>query len=575
MKLEDSYTAIRFASSKYTWQIQTVLQYLDMMIDEEDLEETIAIVNQYPDIPEAQLALTELYQEINQPLKFHTSLEKLRREYPSHIEVKATLARSKYHDFSREDHRSGFEALFAIEMDCLMLDKALPQVISDREMRILLISLAKYFTATGNKNGYYKIYSIADHCDQVEIRESVACEIKGQEPPMGGPSFEAQLTIEDWASENLEDISTETIKWQPNNDLFYTLLNKPADRLDAKEIATLSALHSKDDVEHDITWLLCQGLMRTYNTVGECSQDYFLHALFLTAHFELTKIAKILWQIWTGIPELISDRMIGDVGQDILGPAVQKLGLLSLDGFYEMLIFNETEAYDEDDEEPYLISDYDITNNFWYTKSMIFDALGAMAALDSPQQKDVLSLLHRLWDYYAEHDDEVLGWLGNSIVQYGIKGFEHHIAQAYKENKIDRFTHGTFEQFIVREKENNLFRYQPFKPFSNLNAYYEDLKRIEAQFAKGKKLSIENQINNTVKEVQRKAKKFEKEIQESLYGDDSFEDEDLDYSPRVLQEYGERASFSPDEPIKRPGPKVGRNDPCPCGSGKKYKKCCL
>jgi len=22
-------------------------------------------------------------------------------------------------------------------------------------------------------------------------------------------------------------------------------------------------------------------------------------------------------------------------------------------------------------------------------------------------------------------------------------------------------------------------------------------------------------------------------------------------------------------------PKVGRNEPCPCGSGKKYKKCCL
>ena len=28
------------------------------------------------------------------------------------------------------------------------------------------------------------------------------------------------------------------------------------------------------------------------------------------------------------------------------------------------------------------------------------------------------------------------------------------------------------------------------------------------------------------------------------------------------------------EPI-RAGPRVGRNDPCPCGSGKKYKKCCL
>jgi len=28
------------------------------------------------------------------------------------------------------------------------------------------------------------------------------------------------------------------------------------------------------------------------------------------------------------------------------------------------------------------------------------------------------------------------------------------------------------------------------------------------------------------------------------------------------------------EPVRREEPKIGRNDPCPCGSGKKYKKCC-
>ena len=28
------------------------------------------------------------------------------------------------------------------------------------------------------------------------------------------------------------------------------------------------------------------------------------------------------------------------------------------------------------------------------------------------------------------------------------------------------------------------------------------------------------------------------------------------------------------ETFKREAPKIGRNDPCPCGSGKKYKKCC-
>lgn len=28
-------------------------------------------------------------------------------------------------------------------------------------------------------------------------------------------------------------------------------------------------------------------------------------------------------------------------------------------------------------------------------------------------------------------------------------------------------------------------------------------------------------------------------------------------------------------PVKSTQPKIGRNDPCPCGSGKKHKQCCL
>lgn len=35
------------------------------------------------------------------------------------------------------------------------------------------------------------------------------------------------------------------------------------------------------------------------------------------------------------------------------------------------------------------------------------------------------------------------------------------------------------------------------------------------------------------------------------------------------------AALAASTPVKRAGPKVGRNDPCPCGSGKKYKQCCV
>jgi len=37
---------------------------------------------------------------------------------------------------------------------------------------------------------------------------------------------------------------------------------------------------------------------------------------------------------------------------------------------------------------------------------------------------------------------------------------------------------------------------------------------------------------------------------------------------------GQATAVSSPETIRKE-PKVGRNDPCPCGSGKKYKKCCL
>lgn len=38
--------------------------------------------------------------------------------------------------------------------------------------------------------------------------------------------------------------------------------------------------------------------------------------------------------------------------------------------------------------------------------------------------------------------------------------------------------------------------------------------------------------------------------------------------------HGDYAEGAPKKPKKNAEPKVGRNDPCPCGSGKKYKNCC-
>ena len=44
------------------------------------------------------------------------------------------------------------------------------------------------------------------------------------------------------------------------------------------------------------------------------------------------------------------------------------------------------------------------------------------------------------------------------------------------------------------------------------------------------------------------------------------------WSERELRERetGQKTFYNPDGTVR----KVGRNEPCPCGSGKKYKNCC-
>jgi len=63
-------------------------------------------------------------------------------------------------------------------------------------------------------------------------------------------------------------------------------------------------------------------------------------------------------------------------------------------------------------------------------------------------------------------------------------------------------------------------------------------------------------------------------------GDDQIEtlQQAIEHNVRAIHAYwlARRPEQTPiTRPVRRSGPRVGRNDPCPCGSGKKYKKCCL
>jgi len=77
--------------------------------------------------------------------------------------------------------------------------------------------------------------------------------------------------------------------------------------------------------------------------------------------------------------------------------------------------------------------------------------------------------------------------------------------------------------------------------------------------------------------LQRHYMQYKEKIDGRPYNGRPFEDPDsVKRTPSDLEDaFAGRLLRSLPEPARWQGRKVGRNDPCPCGSGKKYKKCCL
>jgi curved DNA-binding protein CbpA len=93
------------------------------------------------------------------------------------------------------------------------------------------------------------------------------------------------------------------------------------------------------------------------------------------------------------------------------------------------------------------------------------------------------------------------------------------------------------------------------------NIYAPQIRRLKEEFPELYALhsSFFNEVLRTRdpdKLLYQRAKKYKKLKREAGISDD------------------EEPDTAPAETVRRAQPKVGRNDPCPCGSGKKYKHCC-
>lgn len=173
----------------------------------------------------------------------------------------------------------------------------------------------------------------------------------------------------------------------------------------------------------------------------------------------------------------------------------------------------------------------------WYPRYHALECLLEAAHAAGPQALD--TMLDRMAEIVADTraDEALRGLLGSALLNF------------------PRARHGPLLESMAREYESARTWGMPFGLKDVEHDYARgadrpDWERFQDYFDFYKPSAILARQSRWIEEDERADRRREQR------------DDELDWEPI-------------EEPYVRAAPKTGRNDPCPCGSGKKYKKCCL
>ena len=161
--------------------------------------------------------------------------------------------------------------------------------------------------------------------------------------------------------------------------------------------------------------------------------------------------------------------------------------------------------------------------------------------------------------------------------------------ELFGEEPVQNLTRAIMLHCIDIDWRDHLLAIDELREGIHLRAYAQRDPKIEYQMEASR--LFDDMIYNIRKEIFSRFFRAqwhvesEQELEEIQYQ----KEQTMAFSPEAVAEARAQAQASPVEagqqpqqsgpppkqrPFKRRGKKIGRNDPCPCGSGKKYKKCC-
>jgi len=164
------------------------------------------------------------------------------------------------------------------------------------------------------------------------------------------------------------------------------------------------------------------------------------------------------------------------------------------------------------------------------------------------------------------HLDKTLGSGGTELTNALEKSITLSVIDdAWKEHlrAMDDLKQSVQTAYLEQKDPLVIYKMEAFNLFNNMN---NDVNKDIVSFLSHSSLPIQ-QENAQLKE----GRQQKTDMSRLSANKDQVDDAGQDYGANE-KDYYDPSGGAKQEPIKV-GPKIGRNDPCPCGSGKKYKQC--
>jgi len=266
--------------------------------------------------------------------------------------------------------------------------------------------------------------------------------------------------------------------------------------------------------------------------------SFSLHAVFLLAEMGSEKSLDTLFDLLRQGDEFLNFWYSYDL-EIIFRFPVAKLAL------------NNTVALKEFAKEP---------NNCAAARNIPVSALDIIGSIDPDRRDQVSDIFKDLLQFHLDRlddktviDSEFLSYLAWSCIDIGEEKLLPFIKSLFEKDLILETIVGNYNDVAESIKENTPY----FESFHySIMDHYVHLENI---------FTGDREMHYGEGDI------FDDNLFQSLFFD-SFHDSFPEFENDTLYDFDDKDSVLP---ATNPYKDVGRNDPCPCGSGRKYKRCCL